>query len=257
MEFLEQNLGQGRIVTASGPGPGRSARSRAAPGQAQPGVSGKGCSVSPEHPARPWPVAASLTWPGPVGGARDQRKLETLAVLRRAALALALENGVERITVAEIAAAAGVSRRTFFNYFASKEDALVGENPELAEFLRQALAARPPGEPALSTLHQALRQTVTVFFTDDIRDRLAARHRLISAYPALLPRHLARYAAFEQLLAEVITARSADSGPDPELLATMAASAVRLCARQWTRDGDPPLAERIDTAFTALRDGLG
>ena len=213
--------------------------------------------MNPHHADRPWPVAASLTWPGPGGGARDQRKLDTLAALRRAALDLALENGVEEITVADIAASAGVSRRTFFNYFATKEDALVGENPELAEFLRQALAVRPAGEPALTALHRALRETVTVFFTDDIRDRLAARHRLISAYPALLPRHLARYAAFEQLLAESITARSAEGGPDPELLATMAASAVRLCARQWTRDGDPPLADRIDTAFTALRDGLG
>jgi AcrR family transcriptional regulator len=202
-------------------------------------------------------VAASLTLPGPGGGTRDQRKLDTLAALRRAALGLALENGIERITVADIAAAAGVSRRTFFNYFASKEDALVGENPELTEFLRQTLAARPAGEPALTALHHALRETIAVFFTGDIRDRLAARHRLISAYPALLPRHLARYAAFEQLLAEAITARSAGGGPDPELLATMAASAVRLSARQWTRDGDPPLTERLDTAFTALRDGLG
>jgi AcrR family transcriptional regulator len=212
--------------------------------------------VNPHHTVRPWPVAASLTLPGPGGGARDQRKLDTLAALRRAALGLALENGVERITVADIAAAAGVSRRTFFNYFASKEDALVGENPELSEFLRQALAARPAGEPALTAVHHALRETITVFFTDDIRDRLAARYRLISAYPALLPRHLARYAAFEQLLAEAIEARSPDGGLDPELLATMAASAVRVCARQWTRDGDPPLTERLDTAFTALRDGL-
>jgi AcrR family transcriptional regulator len=213
--------------------------------------------VSPHQTARSWPVAASLTSPAPGGGVRDQHKLDTLAALRRAALKLALANGVERITVADIAAAAGVSRRTFFNYFASKEDALVGENPEMAAFLRQALASRPAGEPPLTAVHHALRETVTVFFTDDIRDRLAARHRLISAYPALLPCHLARYAAFEQLLAEAITARSADGGPDPELLAAMSASAVRLCAMQWTRDGDPPLTERLDTAFTALRDGLG
>lgn len=212
--------------------------------------------MNPHQTARPWPVAASLTLPGPGGGARDRRKLDTLDALRRAALNLALANGVERITVADIAAAAGVSRRTFFNYFASKEDALVGENPELAEFLRQSLAARPAGEPALTAVHHALRETITAFFTDDIRDRFAARHRLISAYPALLPRHLARYAAFEQLLAETITARTADGGPDPELLAAMTAGAVRLCALQWTRDGDPPLTERLDTAFAVLRDGL-
>lgn len=212
--------------------------------------------MNPRQTARPWPVAASLTLPGAGGGARVQHKLDTLAKLRRAALNLALAKGVEQITVADIAAAAGVSRRTFFNYFSSKEDALVGENPELAEFLRQAIAARPAGEPAVTAVHHALRETITVWFTDDIRDRLAARYRLISGYPALLPRHLARYAAFEQLLAEGITARSTHGGPDPELLATMAASAVRLCVLQWTRDGDLPLTERLDTAFAALREGL-
>lgn len=212
--------------------------------------------MNPHRTARPEPVAASLTLPGPGGGARDRRKLDTLAALRRAALELTLANGIEGVTVAEIAAAAGVSRRTFFNYFASKEDALVGENPELAEFLRQALATRPAGEPALTAVNHALRETITVFFTDDIRARFTARQRLISAYPALLPRHLARYAAFEQLLAEAITARSAAGDPDPELLAAVTASAVRLCALQWTRDGDPPLTERLDTAFAVLRDGL-
>jgi hypothetical protein len=85
--------------------------------------------VRPEHTARPWPAAVGVTRPGPGGGARDQHKLDTLSGLRRAAVELALERGVEHITVADIAAAAGVSRRTFFNYFATKEDALVGEYP--------------------------------------------------------------------------------------------------------------------------------
>jgi AcrR family transcriptional regulator len=214
--------------------------------------------VSPEHTARPSPVAASLTLPGPGGGARDQRKLDTLAALRRAAVDLALERGVERITVADIAAAAGVSRRTFFNYFATKEDALVGENPQMAEFLGQALAGRPAGEPPLTAVHRALQETFAVFLTDDIRDRIAARHRLLAACPGLLPRHLARYAAFEHLLAEAVTARSTGSDPaaDPELLATVIAGAVRLCLQRWSRDGHPPLARQLDTAFAALRDGL-
>lgn len=203
--------------------------------------------------------AVELAGPDHAGGARHRHKLETLAALRHAALHLALERGVDAITVNDIAGAAGVSRRTFFNYFASKEDALVGETPQLSAFLRQALADRPAHESPLTAVERALLETYRVFVTEDIRDRIRARHRLLAAYPQLLPRHLTRYAAFEQLLEDALTAR-ATSHPehqaDPGLLATLLASTVRHCAHRWAEDGDPPLVQRLTAAFTALRHGL-
>lgn len=200
--------------------------------------------------------AGELITPGPGRKARYQRKLRTLDALRRAAVDLALEHGVDAISVADIAAAAGVSRRTFFNYFPSKEDALVGENPELSAFLREAIAARPADEPPLAAVRAALGETIAAFVTDEIRERLRARHQLLADHPELLPRHLARYAAFEQLLTDCLTARAMRPGTDAQLLATVIAGVVRLCSRRWARHGNPPLAQRIDTALGALHQGL-
>lgn len=200
--------------------------------------------------------AGELTTPGPARKTRHQRKLRTLDALRRAALDLALEHGVDAISVTDIAAAGGVSRRTFFNYFPSKEDALVGENPELSAFLREAIAARPADEPPLAAVRGALDETIAAFVTDEIRNRLRARHQLLADHPELLPRHLARYVAFEQLLADSLTIRAMPPGTDTQLLATVIAGVVRLCTRRWAQHGDPPLAERIDTAFAALHHGV-
>lgn len=196
--------------------------------------------------------ATDLATPSRRSGARHQHKLDTLAALRNAALRLALDRGLSAITVADIATAAGVSRRTFFNYFATKEDALVGETPQFTTHLHQALAARPEHEPPLTAAEHALQETYAVFYTDDVRDRIRARHQLLNSHPELLGRHLARYAAFENVLVDALSARR-DTSADPELLATLIASAVRLCTHRWAHDGDPSLAQRLTTAFAHLR----
>lgn len=204
--------------------------------------------------------AAGLTSPARVGGARYQHKLETLAALRAAALQLALHQGLETITATDIATAAGVSRRTFFNYFASKEDALVGETPQLATFLREAITTRPAAEPPLTAVQTALLETAAAYITNDVRDRIRTRHHLLTAHPELLGRHLARYAAFEHLLTEALTTRTRHHTPpriEPGLLATLIAGTARWCTHQWAEHGDPPLTQRLDTALSSLRTGLG
>lgn len=198
--------------------------------------------------------ATDLATSGARGGARHRRKLDTLAALRNAALRLALDRGVSAITVADIATAAGVSRRTFFNYFATKEDVLVGETPQFTAHLHEALVARPEHEPPLTAAENALQETYAVFFTDDVRDRIRARHQLLNSHPELLGRHLARYAAFENVLIDALSARR-DTSADPELLATLIVSAVRLCIHRWAHDGDPSLAQRLTAAFANLRHG--
>jgi AcrR family transcriptional regulator len=161
-----------------------------------------------------------------VGGARYQHKLETLAALRAAALQLALHQGLETITATDIATAAGVSRRTFFNYFASKEDALVGETPQLATFLREAITTRPAAEPPLTAVQTALLETAAAYITNDVRDRIRTRHHT--------PPRI-----------------------EPGLLATLIAGTARWCTHQWAEHGDPPLTQRLDTALSSLRTGLG
>src|SRR6266704_1872939 len=89
---------------------------------------------------------------------RERKKLATRRSLRRAALDLVAERGLTNVTVEDIAEAADVSPRTFFNYFPSKEAALFGGNPGRADELRDRIAHEAPGEPALSVLRTVMAQ---------------------------------------------------------------------------------------------------
>src|ERR1700731_2709264 len=82
---------------------------------------------------------------------RERKKLATRRSPRRAALDLVAERGFAHVTIEDIAEAADVSPRTFFNYFPSKEAALLGgSDPDRADRLRDRVASELPGEPALS-----------------------------------------------------------------------------------------------------------
>src|SRR6202035_5815685 len=87
---------------------------------------------------------------------RERKKLATRRSLRRAALDLVAERGFVHVTVEDIAEAADVSPRTFFNYFPSKEAGLVGANAERVAALRERLVHEAPGQTALEALRVAM-----------------------------------------------------------------------------------------------------
>src|ERR1044071_4248921 len=87
---------------------------------------------------------------------RERKKLATRRALRRAAFELVTEHGFARVTVEDIAEAADVSPRTFFNYFPSKEAALFGTDPERIPVLRERMIHTAPGEPALEALRMIM-----------------------------------------------------------------------------------------------------
>src|SRR5579872_3259064 len=89
---------------------------------------------------------------------RERKKLATRRLLRRAALGLVAERGLANVTVEDIAEAAEVSPRTFFNYFPSKEAVLFGGDPDRAAALRAAIVSTVPGQPALDALRLVLTQ---------------------------------------------------------------------------------------------------
>src|SRR6202167_3155347 len=97
-------------------------------------------------------TVASTTDEGPPASLRERKKLATRRELRRVALRLIAERGFSNVTVEEIAEAANVSPRTFFNYFPSKEAALFGADPELAAATRDAIVHQTPGEPVVTVL---------------------------------------------------------------------------------------------------------
>src|SRR6185437_17180262 len=89
---------------------------------------------------------------------RERKKQATRLLLRRAALELVAERGLANVTVEDIAEAAEVSPRTFFNYFPSKEAVLFAGDPDRAAALRGAIASAVPGQPALDALRLVLTQ---------------------------------------------------------------------------------------------------
>ena len=90
------------------------------------------------------------------GGRRDRKKLATRQSLRNAALQLVAERGFANVTIEDITEAADVAPRTFFNYFPSKESAVIGADPERVALMQSGLIGRPAGESPLEALRAVL-----------------------------------------------------------------------------------------------------
>jgi AcrR family transcriptional regulator len=132
------------------------------------------------------------------------------------------EHGYEATTVADIAAAAGVSRRTFFRYFSSKEDVLTETTDDLDEAFLAAVAARPIEEPPLVAIERAL---VPVLQTYLLTERTQTIIRLLRESRTLRRAMLERHALMEERLAVQLAVRlGVDAAADgtPQLLAFVA-----------------------------------
>lgn len=191
-------------------------------------------------------------------GRRDRKKLATRQALRSAALQLVAERGFDHVTVEDIAEAVDVSTRTFFNYFSSKEEVIVGTNPERVERLRTVLAARPEDEAPLESLRAGLAELTTDLA--ESREDWALRSRVVRETPALLARQLAAFFTFERLLADIVASRTGtDVEQDlyPALTAAVAVSALRVAVTLWRGDeSSRPLPELVASAFDQLAAGL-
>jgi AcrR family transcriptional regulator len=191
------------------------------------------------------------------GSLRERKKLATRRALQRAGLRLAVEHGADHITVEMICEAAGVSPRTFFNYFPGKDDALAGDGPPMprAEHIR-ALATASSGGDLLADIRAVIIATAEENDLD--HEELLLRKRLLNACPALLPRHMAQFARFERALAEAVAERTGtDIEADvlPGLMAAVATAAMRVSFRRWTDGGCVrPLTYYLDESFTVLRE---
>ncbi|HSK60094.1 MAG TPA: alpha/beta hydrolase fold domain-containing protein [Actinomycetospora sp.] len=167
------------------------------------------------------------------GGRRERKKLATRAALRRAALRLAVRDGIENVTVERIADEADVALRTFFNYFSGKEEAVLATAALGAEEVVARFRARPPAESVLEALRVAVLEVVE---SDDVagHEHLAVL-RLIRAAPSLLPQQLSVPAAQEQALAAAIADRVGLPADDayPRLCATAAFAALRVTLDRW------------------------
>jgi AcrR family transcriptional regulator len=196
---------------------------------------------------------------------RERKKLATRRSLRRAALDLVTDRGFAHVTVEDIAAAADVSPRTFFNYFPSKEAALFGTDPERIPVLRDRLVHTAPGEPALAALRLIMvsdAQAVAAELGELGGEPTEWLRRMKSAHtdPHLRAARAAQMAMVERAIAEGLAERlgtDPERDPYPSLLAATAAGVFRASISFWAGSGGTvPLEHLIDQAFGALADGL-
>lgn len=191
-------------------------------------------------------------------GRRDRKKSATRDALRSAALRLTLEHGYDNVTIEAITVDADVCVRTFFNYFDSKEDAVLSLEPERGAGVAAALEIRPANELPVVSL-----QAVFVEMAADI----AARHQLwqqrmdlVRANPQLWPRMIASFASFERGIAAGVAARTGcelETDLYPGVVAAAAVGAMRVALGQWQPADDAiALSELLTSAFDVLVRGL-
>jgi AcrR family transcriptional regulator len=196
---------------------------------------------------------------------RERKKQATRRLLRRAAFALVAERGLANVTVEDIAEAAEVSPRTFFNDVPSQEAVLFGGEPDRAARLRERVAAQAPGEPVITALRAVLAQDAEVM-ADELRslggdpaDWLRGM-KVARTDPLVRAAHAAQMALIERAIADGIAARlgsDQETDPYPGVLAAAAVSVIRACLSFWAgASGAVPLGHLIDQAFQALAGGF-
>jgi AcrR family transcriptional regulator len=202
----------------------------------------------------------------PTVSLRERKKQATRRLLRRAALDLVAERGLANVTVEDIAEAADVSPRTFFNYFPSKEAVLFGgQDPDRAATLRERIASQAAGEPVLDVLRTVLAEDAQCM-ADELwslgGDPREALRRMKEARndPHVRAAHASQMARIERAIAEGLATRlgaDQETDPYPSVLAAAAVAVVRACIAFWAGSGGTvPLGQLIDQAFRALADGL-
>jgi AcrR family transcriptional regulator len=188
---------------------------------------------------------------------RERRRLLLTDEIEQAALDLFTARGFAQVTVDDIAAAVGISRRTFFRYFATKEDVLVADKRVRAERVQAAFDARPPDEPVLTSLHRVFVDVAHDMATR--RDALVRREAVRAADPVLRARVNGQVAPWNELLIRSVATRlRVDPAVDirPSLLVLASVAAFHAAMRVWVADDGADLVGLYEAGAALLADGL-
>lgn len=199
-------------------------------------------------------------------GLRERKKRRTRDALLRAALELFTTRGYETTTVDDIAEAADVSQRTFFRYFAGKEDVVFFAHSLAEEHFVDVLRGRPLEEGPLEALRQAvlegwdrIGEAIERIVPVELHMRT---YRLIESTPTLFATHLRRSAELEEEIARIIAAREGldvDRDPRPRVAVAVFSGVIRVTERLWSAGGDTSVAairELTASYLDALRPAL-
>ncbi|MCP9943662.1 TetR family transcriptional regulator [Streptomyces somaliensis] len=217
------------------------------------------------HPAKtPRPGTASDTPESAAGGRAAAQRLKMRRELAAAAMELFATKGYEATTVDEIAAAAGVARRTFFRHFRSKEEAIFPDHDDTLVRAEAVLNAAPAHEHPLDTVCRGIKEVMRMYAASPAVS--VARYRLTREVPTLREREIASVARYERLFTRYLLGHFDEhdhrDGNDDPLLAEVAASAVVTAhnhvLRRWLRAGaEGDVEAQLDHAFAIVRRTFG
>jgi len=172
------------------------------------------------------------------------------------AMRLFSDRGFDATTVDDIAAAAGIGRRTFFRYFGSKNDVVWGRFAEGLVDFRATLEATPPEVP----LGDALRRAIVAFnaLPPDQVPVHRQRMTLILTVSSLQAHSTLMYAEWRQVVADFVAARTGESPVDlfPRLAGHVMLGAAVAAYEQWLADDDADLAHVLDTTVARASQAL-
>ncbi len=192
------------------------------------------------------------------------QRLDMRRKLAAAAMELFATKGYEATTVDEIAATAGVARRTFFRHFRSKEEAIFPDHDDTLVRAAGVLDAAPPHENPLDTVCRGIKEVMRMYAASPAVS--VERYRLTREVPALREREIASVARYERLFTRYLLGHFDETahhvGDDDPLLAEVAASAVVTAhnhvLRRWLRSGaQGDLEAQLDHAFEIVRETFG
>lgn len=202
-------------------------------------------------PDRPPPTRSDFREAAEMG-LRERKKLQTREALGWAAMNLAATHGLENVRVEEIASAAGVSPRTFNNYFSSREEAIISVVSDRSRRIGLALLARPAGEPLDVALTEAVLEEHLHGREPDKKSALQTR--MIMSHPALRGEFLKNMAAREGDIAHAIAVRGGydqDNDLFPRILASAVIAASRVATEYWLRPTtDEPYSDLLREAVS-------
>ena len=185
-------------------------------------------------------------------GLRERKRQQTRERLTQVAMALFLERGFEATTLDDIASAADISRRSFFHYFASKEDVVFAWHEESTAALIAAVAARPANESMLAAAENAISAMVRQLEPGEA----IAMARLKRDNPALQARDQVKYEKLERALAEALGKRAGHKTEklQARLVAMIATGAMRIGGELWAAEGAREKPEvSAKRTFAAIR----
>lgn len=188
-------------------------------------------------------------------GLRERKRRETLQRIADTALKLFLKHGYEATTLDAIAAAAGISRRTFFHYFKSKEDLLLAWQDGVPDEVRAAILAAPGSAAPVEVVFEVMRQQLTRFDSD----QAITINNILRSNETLRAGKQAKYVEQEEVLFQALCERwpQAKRRRALRVLAMACVGAMRLAIDNWSDDGGKrPVTKYLRETFADLTSEL-